>query len=127
MRTHRRERTAERLQAVLARLVREEIRDPRLGFTTVTGVRMSADLEHAIVYVSRLGSETERRDALSALRHARGYLRRALAREAGLRHTPDLRFEWDEAIERGARIEEILVDLRSEDSEAGPKAGSEPE
>ncbi len=125
MRTHRPERTAERVQAVLARLVREEIRDPRLGFTTVTGVRMSADLEHAIVYVSRMGSETERRGALTALRHARGYLRRALAREAGLRHTPDLRFVWDEAIERGARIEEILVDLRSEGSEADPERADE--
>lgn len=114
MKTHRPERTAERLQAILARVVREEIRDPRLGFTTVTGVRVSSDLEHAVVYVSRIGSEAERRDALSALRHARGFLRKALAREAGLRHTPDLRFEWDEAIERGARIEEILVDLRSE-------------
>jgi ribosome-binding factor A len=123
MRSHRPERTAERLQAVLARLVREEIRDPRLGFTTVTGVRVSADLEHAVVYVSRLGSERDRRDALSALRHARGYLRRAVAREAGFRHTPDLRFEWDEAIERGARIEEILVELRSEDSEADPESG----
>lgn len=127
MKTHRPERTAERLQAVLARLVREEIRDPRLRFTTVTGVRMSADLEFAIVYVSRLGSESERRDALSALRHARGFLRRGLAREAGLRHTPDLRFEWDEAIERGARIEEILVDLRSADSDTDPERGSEPE
>jgi ribosome-binding factor A len=127
MRTHRPERTAERLQAVLARVVREEIRDPRLGFTTVTGVRMSSDLEHAVVYVSRMGSEADRRDALSALRSARGFLRRALAREAGLRHTPELRFEWDESIERGARIEEILVDLKSADSGAEPdgKSGTE--
>lgn len=124
MKTHRPERTAGRLQAILARVVREEIRDPRLGFTTVTGVRVSSDLEHAVIYVSRIGSEAERRDALLALRHARGYLRKALAREAGLRHTPELRFEWDEAIERGARIEEILVDLRSEDPGVKSEGGS---
>jgi ribosome-binding factor A len=114
MATHRKERTAERLQEILARVVREELRDPRLGFTTITGVRVSPDLEHAVVYVSRIGTDPERREAIEALRRAGGYLRRALAREAGLRHTPFLRFEEDRSMERGARIEAILDDLHRE-------------
>ena len=126
MRGRRAERAAERLHAILARVVREEIRDPRVGFTTITGVRLSPDLDHAVVYVSRIGTENERRDALAALRHAGGYLRSAVAREAGLRHTPDLRFESDETMLRSARIEKILTDLRSPaDAPTPPDDGDE--
>lgn len=123
MKGRRAERAAELLHAILARVVREEIRDPRLGFTTITGVRVSPDLDHAVVYVSRIGTEGERRDALAALRHAGGYLRRAVAKEAGLRHTPDLRFEPDDSMVRGARVEKILTDLRP--PEGAPEPGVE--
>jgi ribosome-binding factor A len=127
MATHRPERTGERLQEILARIVREELRDPRLGFLTITGVRLSHDLEHAVVFVSRIGSDEERKTAVQVLRRASGYLRRAVARDGGLRHTPELRFEEDASLERGARVEKILSDLqpRGTDDQTGGESDSE--
>lgn len=108
---HRRERVADLVRETLARAVREDLRDPRIGFVTVTGVTLSPDLRNARVFVSTL--ETERRDrTLEALRHAAPFLRRKLAREAGLRFTPTLEFRWDESIESGARVDHLLDEIR---------------
>jgi ribosome-binding factor A len=96
-------------EVVSARLV-EGLRDPRIGFVTVTSVDTSTDLRHARVYVSVLGSEEERAATLAGLGSAHGVLQRSVASELRMKHTPTLEFVFDESIDRGMRISEILDD-----------------
>jgi ribosome-binding factor A len=96
---------ADRVREVLAAAIREDLRDPRIGFVTVTDVSLSPDLRHARVWVSVLENPEL---SLRALNHAASFLRGRLAREAGLRQTPDLRFEIDRSVYGGFRIERIL-------------------
>lgn len=105
----RAERVGERIQTELAQLIRDELRDPRVGFVTLTGVTVSADLRHAKVHVSVLGDEPAK--TLAALEHATPFLRRQLAQRAGLKHTPSLQFLEDSSIRGAQRIETILDDL----------------
>jgi len=113
---HRPDRVADRIREELARLLNEEARDPGLGFLTVTGVELSPDMRHARVYVSVLGPDQER--ALDALRRATPFLRRGLARSAGLRFTPQLRFFPDPAVAAGIRVEELLREIHEPDDRA---------
>lgn len=106
---HRRERLGDMIRAELARLLREEVRDPRIGFVTLTDVELSKDLRHARVYVTILGDDPS--SALGALRHAAPFLRRALAQCAELRFTPELRFLIDESIDAGFRVDELLSEI----------------
>ena len=118
--THRRnERVAEEIRGVLAEAIRE-VRDPAVGFVTLTGVDLSPDLRQARVFVSRLGSEADRDAAVAALNHAVPFLRHTLAARAKLRYTPALRFVSDATIERGSRVEAIIQELHAgEDQPAG--------
>lgn len=116
--SHRGERVAEQLRGVLVDLIRD-VRDPRVGFVTLTGVEMSPDLKHARVFVSRLGSEAEREAAVDALNHAAPFLRRALADRARLRYTPGLRFVADATLERGSRVEAIIQKIQAHDEDEG--------
>lgn len=112
MTAHRPERVAELIRHVLARLLHEEVRDPRLRFVTLTEVRVTPDLKHARAYVSVAAPAAGKEKAISALNHAAPFLRRALAREAGLRHTPNIRFLEDAALERGERVSELIEEIR---------------
>ena len=120
--TRRHERVAEQIRGVLVELIRE-VRDPRVGFVTLTGVELSPDLKQARVFVSRLGSEAEREAAVEGLNHAATFLRRALADRARLRFTPGLRFVPDATLERGSRVEALLQEIHSHD--VPPEAGAE--
>ena len=101
-------RVDEAMRAVLSEAIATDLKDPRVGFVTVTGVKTSPDLRHARVYVSVLGTDPERAETLAGLRSAHGYLQRRLASELILKHTPALSFEYDESIDRGLRINELL-------------------
>jgi ribosome-binding factor A len=90
-----------------------EVKDPRVGFVTVTSVATSTDLRHATVYVSVLGDEGVRRRTLEGLRSAHGFLQRRVAEELRLKHTPTLDFSYDDSVDRGMRINALL------DEEAG--------
>jgi ribosome-binding factor A len=94
---------------VLARLLREEVRDPRVGFVTLTGIDMSPDLKHAHVFISTLDDRPE--EVLQALQHAAPFLRRLLGRVAKLRFTPELKFSVDESMAGGFRVDRILEEL----------------
>ncbi|MDX1390195.1 MAG: 30S ribosome-binding factor RbfA [Acidobacteriota bacterium] len=113
MSTHRRERIADLLQRILAEAVRDKIRDPRVGFVTLTEVRVSPDLRHARIYVSDLGESEQRAAAVVALNHAASFLRGEVARHARLKYVPRLEFVEDVALETGMRVERLLDDLRS--------------
>jgi ribosome-binding factor A len=101
-------RVDEAVREVLSDAIAKEVKDPRVGFVTVTAVNTSRDLRHARVYVSVLGSQDERADTLAGLRSAHGYLQGVIAAELGLKHTPTLVFEYDESVERAARLTELM-------------------
>jgi ribosome-binding factor A len=112
MRSDRMRRVDEGVRQVLSDAL-AQVKDPRVGFVTVTAVETSPDLRHATVYVSVLGDAGVRRRTLDGLRSAHGFLQRRVAGELHLKHTPTLEFAYDDSIDRGFRINELL------DREAG--------
>jgi ribosome-binding factor A len=112
MRGGRIRRVNEAMRAVLSDAIATDIKDPRVGFVTVTGVKTSPDLRHARVYVSVLGDDAVREGSLNGLRSAHGFLQGRLASELRLKHTPALTFEYDDTVDRGMRISEILDEDR---------------
>jgi ribosome-binding factor A len=101
-------RVDEAVRAVLSEAITQGVKDPRVGFVTVTAVETSPDLRHATVFVSVLGSDAEREDSLAGLRSAHGFLQRRVAAELRLKHTPTLDFAFDASVQRGMRITELL-------------------
>jgi ribosome-binding factor A len=110
-------RVDEAIRQVIGDVVAKEMKDPRVGFVTVTDVRTSPDLSHARVYVSVLGergraSEPEQREAsLQGLRSAHGFLQGRIAAELRLKRTPALEFSYDDTTDRALRVEEILGEI----------------
>ena len=92
-----------------------ELKDPRIGFVTVTGVDTTADLRQARVYVSVLGSDEERAASLAGLEAAHGVLQGRLGRELRLKRTPQLSFEYDPTVERGVRMTKLIDELAPDD------------
>ena len=88
-----------------------ELKDPRIGFVTVTGVETSADLRQAVVYVSVLGSERKRQQTIDGLQTAHGILQSRIARELRMKRTPQLTFEYDPSVERGVRMTKLIDEL----------------
>jgi len=101
-------RVDEAMREVLSDAIAQDLKDPRVGFVTVTAVDTSPDLRHASVWVSVLGDEAERRLSLEGLRSAHGLLQRVIARELRLKHTPQLQFAYDDTAERADRVERLL-------------------
>jgi ribosome-binding factor A len=101
-------RVNEALREVLSARISEGLKDPRIGFVTVTAVETSPDLRHARVFVSVLGTDQERADSLAGLQHAHGLLQAEIARLTHMKRTPELKFVYDETVEKGMRINEIL-------------------
>ena len=114
----RAERVADHLQRELAALIQREVRDPRVGMVSVTAVKVSRDLAHARVYVTRLGSDSEEeaKPGIDALNGAAGYLRSQLARATTMRTVPRLRFVFDESIGRGRHMEALISAAASADA-----------
>ncbi|HEY3839485.1 MAG TPA: 30S ribosome-binding factor RbfA [Bryobacteraceae bacterium] len=104
----RQERIQEQLVQELSEMIRRDLRDPRIGFLTLTGAEITRDLRHAKVFVSIYGTEEEQKQTLKALNSASGILRGEFARRVHLRLAPDLEFRLDEGIARGQRIFELL-------------------
>jgi ribosome-binding factor A len=107
-------RVNEAVRQVLSEALRE-LKDPRIGFVTVTGVETSPDLRHARVFVSVLGNELKRERSLAGLEAAHGVLQRRLARELRMKRTPQLAFEYDPAVERGVRMTKLIDELAPDD------------
>jgi len=101
-------RVDEAMREVLSDAITSELKDPRVGFVTVTAVDTSPDLRQARVFVSVLGTTSERKRSLQGLRSAHGFLQRRVADELRLKHTPTLDFAYDDTIENAARITELL-------------------
>jgi ribosome-binding factor A len=108
--TERMRRVNESVKEVLG-IALPELKDPRIGFVTITGVETSPDLRHAKVFVSVLGTEKAREKSLQGLAAAHGTLQARLARELRLKRTPQLTFEYDPTVERGVRMTKLIDEL----------------
>src|SRR5437764_6159066 len=108
MAPERMRRVDQALRAVLTDAISRDLKDPRVGFVTVTAVKTSPDLRHARVYVSVLGDEPTRAATLEGLRSAHGFLQGVIASELTLKRTPSLVFEYDETVERADRISRLI-------------------
>jgi ribosome-binding factor A len=107
-------RVDEAMREVLSDAITSELKDPRVGFVTVTAVDTSPDLRHARVFVSVLGNDPVRRRSLDGLRSAQGYLQKRVAGELRLKHTPTLDFAYDDTVDRGQRINQLLAESEEE-------------
>ena len=136
----RTDRVADQLQKELAVLIQREVKDPRLGMVTVSGVEVSRDLGYADVHVTLLGEQTPERikENLAVLKRAAGFLRSQIARRIKLRHVPELRFHYDESVVRGQHLSSLIDEAVASDqaqqdeaadderdSAEGPANGSE--
>ena len=110
----RSERMAEQLRRELAEIVRDEMKDPRLGFVSFTEIRMSRDLSHAIVYSSVLNSE-DQDEAIAVLNRAVGFIRKEIARRIQARIVPTLKFVVDDSVVRGVAMDELISDALESD------------
>lgn len=115
-------RLGEQIREDLSVIVRNEVKDPGIGFLTFTHVKVSADLQVARVYYTMLGDEAARRAAGRALERAMPFLRRQLAGRLRLRHAPELSFHYDESIARGARVEQLLQEIHAAAQAVEPAA-----
>jgi len=113
--SRRTDRLSDLLRAELSELILREIKDPRIKLVSLTGVEVTSDLRRAIVRVSVLGEESQREEAVEALRHARGFLRTELAHRLRTRVTPELIFELDRGAEHSQRISDLLESLHGRD------------
>jgi ribosome-binding factor A len=131
MSTIRQEQIQNLLLHEISDMLRRELKDPRLGFITLTAAEISRDLRHAKVFVSIMGDEAQKKGSMAALRSATGLIRGEFTRRARLRVAPEIEFRYDEGIARGARIVELLhqiePELKANDSSPETGGGSDTE
>jgi ribosome-binding factor A len=112
---YRQEKLGELIAAEISDLLRTRVKDPRVGFASITHVEVSGDLRHAKVFVSVMGSAEEREATMRGLKNATGFLRHELAGRITLRYMPEIVFKLDRSIEEGARILELIQHVEQED------------
>jgi ribosome-binding factor A len=112
MQGSRPERVGDQIRAELSELIAREVKDPAIGFVTITYVKVSADLQVARAYYTSLGDPEAQRNTARALERARPFLRRQIAQRIRLRRAPEIHFQYDESIARQERIESLLEEIR---------------
>lgn len=119
----RRNKVADRIQTTVAQmLLNNKIKDPRLGFVTITDVRVTGDLQHATIFYTVYGSESERRGTAKALRSAKGIIRSAVGKALGIRLTPTIEFQLDSLPETSAAFESALKQAKASDEQVAELA-----
>lgn len=108
-------RVAEQMKKELGDIIERRLKDPRIGFVTVTDVEVTGDLQQAKIYLTVLGDEEKREQTLKGLEKAKGFIRSEIGNRIRLRKTPELEFRWDHSFEHGARIDELLHDLHNKE------------
>ncbi|MDD3653076.1 MAG: 30S ribosome-binding factor RbfA [Desulfotomaculaceae bacterium] len=106
------ERLAEAIKKEISELLRDELKDPRIGFVSITAVEVSKDLRYADIYASVLGEPAEQKASIKALTGAQGFIRNELGRRIRLRYTPELTFKLDQSIDRGTKLIKLMEDVR---------------
>jgi ribosome-binding factor A len=113
--TRRQEQVGEAVQQHMSALLQRELKDPRIGFATVTHVEMSPDLKHARIFISVMGSAEEQQNTMAALDSGKGFIRRELGSRLNLRNVPDVSFRLDTSAEYSDRISRLLNELKAEE------------
>lgn len=109
----RQQRMSRLLREELSRIIREEINDPRLGLISITEIELTPDFRAARIYISAYGTPEEQQASMDVLDRAKGFLRGELSRQLDLRHTPEIGFQLDPSLERGARVFELLKQAKT--------------
>lgn len=120
---HRQEKLGEQIAVEISDLLRTRIKDPRVGFASITHVEVSGDLRHAKIFVSVMGEHEEKKSTIEALHHATGFLRRELAARLTVRFMPEIVFKLDNSIEQGTRILGLIRQLETEETLAQASNG----
>lgn len=113
--TYRQEKLGELIAVELSELIRTRLKDPRVGFTSITHVEVSGDYRHAKVYVSVMGTPEEQAETMKGLQHATSFLRHELAGRLTLRYMPEIAFKLDHSLEKGAQILALIQQVERED------------
>lgn len=111
MTVKRSEKVAEAIHEIVSALLLKGVKDPRIGFTTITGVKVSDDLHFATIYFSVVGSDAEKKSTESGLNSARGFIRRELGKNLRMRYVPEVFFKYDESVDYGQRIDTLLDEI----------------
>ena len=119
--SRRTEQVGDEIQRILGEVIQNEVKDPRVGFVTVTGVTVTPDMSRANVRLSIMGDEAERKETMKALERARGFLRRRVGEEVTLRTVPEIVLHLDRSLDHALRISELLRDIEEERSINPPK------
>jgi len=124
MMSQRVQRVAEEIKQEIGKIIHDELKDPRIGFVTITKVDLSPDLRYASVYFSVLGTKKESRDTQVGLTRSAGFIRKLLGRRMKLRYTPQVTFKLDESAEYSIRISEVLEKIKNKDKSNEREAGN---
>jgi len=116
MNFRRADRVSDELQRELSDIILRRMKDPRIGYVTITGVEVSKDIRYAKVYVSVLGDAEARATTMDGLARATGFIRTELGRRVRLRYVPEILFRYDESIEQGTRIDQLLREIRGSET-----------
>lgn len=108
-------RVAEQMKKELGDIIIQKVKDPRIGFVTVTDVEVTGDLQNATIFISVLGKEKEKEETLKGLNKAKGFIRTEVGRRIRLRKVPEIEFEFDESIEYGNKIQTLLTQVNQEE------------
>jgi ribosome-binding factor A len=111
----RQDKVSEEIHKIISQLLIRGLKDPRIGFVTITGVKLTQDLRQATVYFTVVGSDEEKKHTEAGLNSARGYIRTELAKDLKMRFTPEVHFKYDKSFEYGQHIETILKEIGSPD------------
>ncbi|MFW6273827.1 MAG: 30S ribosome-binding factor RbfA [Halanaerobium sp.] len=118
-------RVGELLKEEISHIILREMKDPRIAFVSVTDVEVSGDLRHAKVFISVYGTDKEKEETMQGLKKARGYIRKLIGERVKIHHTPELLFRYDDSIEHGVHISEIINDLKENGEIKEPDSNAE--
>ena len=116
----RTDRVSVLIQRELSDIIQRELKDPRVGFCTISQVQVSTDLRYADVKVSVVGDKQQKRNSITGLKSAAGFLRREVVQRIGLRHAPELRFELDDSVDQLMRIDRLLKRIHTQEEISSP-------
>lgn len=108
------------IQRELSEIIQRELKDPRVGFCTISQVQVSTDLKYADIKVSVVGDKRQKRNSITGLKSAAGFLRREVVQRIGLRHAPELRFELDDSVDQLMQIDHLLKQIHTEEENSSP-------
>ena len=125
MQYKRKDRVGDLIKREIAQIVQNQLKDPGLGFVTITGAKLSADLKQARIFYSVLGDEDSKEKTAAALKRASGFIQNEVGRNLKLRYTPEIVFQFDGSVEYGAHIEELIEKIRRTEGPEGESEGQD--